>query len=115
MKGSHYFALPTLTRHYEFEIVDVLGHGGFGITYLAVDTLLQEQVAIKEYLPNELALRHSDETVRPKSDSDLEDFKDGLQSFLGEARLLARLHHPNLLQVRRFFEVHGTGYIVSRL
>ena len=41
---------------FEFEIETVSGRGGFGIAYLAIDTLLQEQVAIKEYLPNDMAV-----------------------------------------------------------
>lgn len=110
--GEHQFALPKGTRLFEFEIGSVLGHGGFGITYRAVDTLLQEDVAIKEYLPNELAVRVSDETVRAKSANDQDSFKTGLSTFLEEARMIARFRHPNIMQVRRFFELHGTGYIV---
>jgi serine/threonine protein kinase len=91
----------------------VLGHGGFGITYLATDTLLQEAVAIKEYLPNDLAIRISDATVRPKSAEDKPSFEAGLKAFLEEARLLARIRHSDIIRVRRFFELHGTGYIVQ--
>lgn len=110
--SDHLFALPEGTRLFEFEIGSVLGHGGFGITYRAVDTLLQEDVAIKEFLPNELAVRVSDETVKAKSAGDQDDFKVGLTTFLEEARMIARFRHPNIMQVRRFFELHGTGYIV---
>jgi serine/threonine protein kinase len=112
--GKHYYALPDGTRLLEFEIVEVLGHGGFGITYLATDTHLEEPVAIKEYLPNELAVRTSDATVQPKSEDDAKDFAAGRSDFLEEARRLARFRHPNILEVRRFFELNGTGYIVSR-
>ena len=110
--GSHYFALPAGSKLYEFEIEAVLGHGGFGITYRATDTLLQETVAIKEFLPNELAVRISDATVRAKSERDQPDFDAGLKSFLEEARVMARFRHPRIVHVRRFFELHGTGYIV---
>jgi serine/threonine protein kinase len=48
-----------------YRIESVLGQGGFGITYLAHDTNLDKQVAIKEYLPIELAMRENDSTVRP--------------------------------------------------
>jgi serine/threonine protein kinase len=109
---SHYFALPGGSRLYEFEIEALLGHGGFGITYRATDTLLQETVAIKEFLPNELAVRISDATVRAKSGEDQPDFDAGLKSFLEEARMMARFRHPRIVHVRRFFELHGTGYIV---
>ncbi len=111
-RGDHYFALPPGTRLMEYEIEAVLGHGGFGITYLARDTLLEEQVAIKEYLPNEMAVRISDATVRAKSEGDRGDFETGLKAFLEEARLMARFRHANIVHVRRFFEMHGTGYIV---
>jgi len=110
---GHYFALSAGSKLNEFEIVSVLGHGGFGITYLAKDTLLDEQVALKEFFPNELAVRITDQTVRAKSDDEDSDFQSGLNAFLGEARLLARFRKLNIVHVRRFFEMHGTGYIVQ--
>ena len=110
--GAHYFALPVGSGLYEFEIEGLLGHGGFGITYRAMDTLLQEAVAIKEFLPNEVAIRISDATVRAKSQQQQPDFEAGLKSFLEEARVMARFRHPRIVHVRRFFELHGTGYIV---
>jgi len=110
-KGGHRFALPAGTRLLEYRIEDLLGHGGFGITYRASDTILREDVAIKEYLPNDIAVRVSDETVQPKSDGDEQDFRSGLASFLEEARVITRFRHPNIVHVRRFFELHGTGYI----
>ena len=64
--GSHYFALPAGANLFEFEIISVLGYGGFGITYLAMDTLLEERVALKEFFPNDLAVRVTDATVRAK-------------------------------------------------
>jgi TPR repeat protein len=111
-KGLHYYALTVGSKLFEFEIESVLGHGGFGITYLARDTHLQELVAIKEYLPNDFAVRVSDATVRAKSEGDRAGFQAGLKAFLEEARLLARFRHRNIVHVRRFFELHGTGYIV---
>lgn len=110
---SHHFALPNGTKLFEFEIDKVLGHGGFGITYLATDMHLQEQVAIKEYLPNELAVRLSSKEVSPKSGGSRADFEAGLKAFLEEARLVARVKHSNIVRVRRFFEFQGTGYIVQ--
>jgi serine/threonine protein kinase/uncharacterized membrane protein len=109
----HYFALPLGSRLFEFEIVAVLGHGGFGITYLAMDALLEERVALKEFFPNELAVRVTDATVRAKSGADQPEFQSGLKTFLEEARIIARFRHRNIVHVRRFFELHGTGYIVQ--
>ena len=111
--GDHYYAFPPGSKLQEFEIEAVLGSGGFGITYRAMDTFLDEAVAIKEFLPNEIAVRASDQTVRAKSSRDQTDFQTGLISFLNEARVMARLRHPNIVHVRRFFELHGTGYIVQ--
>ncbi len=108
----HHFALPDGTVLNEYVIEEVLGHGGFGITYRALDTKLNEEVALKEYFPNELAGRVATITVKAKSRDDLDDFSAGLAAFLEEARTITRFHHPNIVQVRRFFEMHGTGYIV---
>jgi serine/threonine protein kinase len=109
---AHHLALPQGTMLFEFRIDGMLGHGGFGITYLATDTNLQESVAIKEYFPNDMAYRDSTATVMPKSDGEEEDFDAGLKAFLEEARTLARFRHPRIVHVRRFFEQNGTGYIV---
>ena len=108
---THKHALPVGYRLRDYRIVDVLGVGGFGITYLANDDTLERRVAIKEYLPNEFAVRDGT-TVHPKSTNDREDFEWGLQRFLDEARTLARFRHPNLVRVVAYFEANRTAYIV---
>ena len=108
---THKHALPVGHRLRDYRIVDVLGVGGFGITYLAHDDTLERRVAIKEYLPNEFAVRDGT-TVHPKSTTDREDFEWGLQRFLDEARTLARFRHPNLVRVVTYFEANRTAYIV---
>ena len=110
-EGTHKHVLPVGCRLGDFRIVDVLGVGGFGVTYLAHDDTLDRRVAIKEYLPNEFAVRDGT-TVYPKSTSDREDFEWGLQRFLDEARTLARFRHPNLVRVVTYFEANRTAYIV---
>jgi serine/threonine protein kinase len=92
----------------------VLGQGGFGITYLALDTTLHLKLAIKEYLPQELATRSLDRQVVTAYKADLnEQFKYGLARFLEEARILARfVEHPNVISVRDYFEANGTAYLV---
>ena len=94
MAGSehspHVYALPAGTLLQEFRIDTLLGYGGFGITYKAFDTDLHKAVAIKEYLPNDLAARVSDATVRAKSREDQQQFEQGVAAFLDEARLVAR-------------------------
>ena len=96
----------------EYQVVRVLGAGGFGLTYLAFDQNLDKPVAIKEYLPNDLAVRFGATSVKPKSTEAGEDFKWGLEQFLNEARTLAKFNHPNIIRINRFFEANGTGYIV---
>jgi TonB family protein len=92
----------------------VLGEpGGFGVTYLAFDERLEIRVAVKEYVPRELAGRGTDGvSVVPYSTGDQEEFEYGLERFLGEAKALAQFDHANIMSVRDFFEDHGTAYLV---
>ena len=105
-------ALPPGYRIEEYELVRVLGSGGFGITYLGYDHHLDKAVAIKEYLPNDLAVRTDNNSVLPKSTQDQADYEWGLQRFLNEAQILARFDHRHLIKIHRFFRAHGTGYSV---
>jgi serine/threonine protein kinase len=104
----------TLLHLGQYLIGKVLGKpGGFGITYLALDTKLETRVAIKEYLPRDLAGRDGDHaTVSAHSAEDGDFFRYGLTQFLQEARTLARFDHANIVRVRNFFEENGTGYLV---
>ena len=105
-------SLPVGTRLHEFEIVDLVGEGGFGIVYLARDSVLERKVALKEYLPAELASRGPGATVAPTSTRSVETFQIGLRSFINEARMLAQFDHPALVKVYRFWEANGTAYMV---
>lgn len=96
----------------EYRLESVLGIGGFGITYLARDTHLEKQVAIKEYLPGDLAVRALDGSVVPVSTDHRHDYQWGLERFIQEARTLARFSHPHIVRVNRYFESNGTGYMV---
>jgi hypothetical protein len=109
---EHANALPKGFRLYEYQIQSVLGSGGFGITYLAWDTNLEKDVAIKEYLPVEFAVRQGETSVRPRSKGDEDDYYWGLERFLKEAQTLAVFRHPSIVPVFRFFEAHGTAYMV---
>lgn len=105
-------ALPVDTSLLEYRLESVLGAGGFGITYLARDTHLEKPVAIKEYLPTDLAMRALDGSVVPVATEHEHGYKWGLERFIQEARTLARFSHPNIVRVYRYFEANGTGYMV---
>ena len=105
-------ALPVGTVLLEYRLEGVLGAGGFGITYLGQDTHLEKPVAIKEYLPTDLAIRALDGSVVPVATEHEHDYKWGLERFIQEARTLARFSHPHIVRVNRYFEAHGTGYMV---
>lgn len=105
-------ALPAGFRLHEYRIERVLGQGGFGITYLATDVNLRAPVAIKEYLPEEIAFRTGDRSVAPQATAHRERYRLGLEMFLAEARTLASFRHPNIVRVARFFEAHRTAYMV---
>ncbi|MBM3620711.1 MAG: hypothetical protein FJX20_08465 [Alphaproteobacteria bacterium] len=105
-------ALRAGYRLNEYRIDRVLGQGGFGITYLATDTVLRRVVALKEYLPSEFAVRVQGATVSPRSRSQAESYRWGLDRFIDEARTLARFRHRGIVPVLRFFEANGTGYMV---
>jgi serine/threonine protein kinase len=102
----------TLNSRYGIE--KVLGHGGFGITYLAYDQLFQVKVAIKEYLPRQLATRAEGATqVSIYTGESRQHYVYGLSKFLEEAQALARFgDHPNIVSCRDFFEANGTAYMV---
>lgn len=105
-------ALPPRHALHEYRIEQVLGHGGFGITYLATDSSLRKKVAVKEYLPAQFAIRAEGATVMPRTRRVADDYRWGLDRFLEEARTLARFRHVNIVPVLRFFEANGTAYIV---
>ena len=104
---------PGFKLHW-YAIERVLGQGGFGITYLARDTNLEQLVAIKEYLPTDIAVRESDLSVQPRTISDSDQFEWGLNRFLSEARVLARFDHPNIVRILSVFEANHTAYMVMR-
>ncbi|MEJ2122604.1 MAG: protein kinase [Alphaproteobacteria bacterium] len=112
MAIEHRSALTPGYRLHEYQVESVLGHGGFGITYLATDNNLHKKVAIKEFLPNDVAVRVDGSTVEAKSSSDMDTFQWGLERFTQEAQTLARFRHPNVIQISRYFEANGTAYFV---
>jgi len=108
----HHAALTPGYKLHWYEIESILGQGGFGITYLATDTNLDTRVAIKEFLPNDLAVRTHESTVEPISDGHRDMFTWGLTRFLTESKTLARFQHPNIVRVNSGFEANNTAYMV---
>ncbi len=105
-------ALPMQSMLQEYRIEQVLGAGGFGITYRARDTNLDKDVAIKEYLPGELAMRAPDGKVVAQGTTHEAGYQWGLERFLQEARTLAKFSHPHIVRVLRYFEANATAYMV---
>lgn len=102
-----------------FRIDGILGRGGFGVTYRAWADDLQEPVAIKEYYPSDIALRHPGaHTISARTGRDGDMFEWGRERFIEEARTLAALRQANprnfsIVRVRQLFEEHGTAYMVQ--
>ena len=100
----------------EYCLEKVVGHGSFGIVYVAKNTYLPETVAIKEFLPAELADRAEGTLVVPRSDDMKEVYEEVLNKFLMEARTLYELAQPlphkNIVRVMRYIEANGTAYMV---
>jgi serine/threonine protein kinase len=96
-----------------YRIASVLSCGGFSIVYLAYDEN-DQPVAIKEYLPSQLALRKEGDALPSISTENLATFRYGMKCFFEEGRSLARLSHPNVVRVLNFFRANETVYMVMR-
>lgn len=103
-------AIGTLIDNYRIE--KTLGAGGFSIVYVARDLENEKLVAIKEYMPQRLATRGPDGVVTPQGDNAEHLFNLGRNLFLHEARALATLKHPNIVEVTNFFSANDTIYMV---
>ena len=112
--------------HEKYQIKKVLGQGGFGITYLAYDQTLQQNVAIKEYFPVKIVRRLGNTLRKGQGEYELsatamvypqngqeEKYLNGMQNFLEEAQVLfGKFYVEGLAAVKDYFEENGTAYIV---
>lgn len=114
-ESSPYLAQRSVLNK-KYLINRVLGMGGFGITYLARDLVLNIDLCIKEYFPKNLVTRSKDRSVISVSpEENREYFQYGLEKFLDEARALARFEsHPGIVSVRDYFQENSTAYLVMR-
>ena len=101
----------TILQGGKYRIERVLGQGGFGITYLAIQTSLQRRVAVKEFFMRDFCSRDSHtlymQSYTAESSKQVEQYRN---KFIKEARNLARLHHPNIINVIDVFEENNTFY-----
>jgi len=112
--ATHANCLPIGTVIADFEIIGLVGEGGFGIVYLAKDIHLDRVVAVKEFMPSAFAGRLDGVQVAVRSTSHRATYEAGLRSFINEAKMLARFAHPALVEVYRFWESNGTAYMAMR-
>jgi len=95
-----------------YRIEEVLGRGGFAVTYLATDENLDVEVAVKEYLPREITKRDQNLMVSARKQEFAEDYEVGLANFAREAKTLARFKHPNIVRVHQVLHANNTAYMV---
>ena len=107
-------ALPGGTELNQYRLLHKIGQGGFGITYLAINTANNEQVVIKENLPSFCAYRNENTLQVKATDGDVTNrqYSCTLKRFKDEARFLKNLQHPNIVRVYDDFEALGTAYYV---
>jgi serine/threonine protein kinase len=112
MSEDHRVSLPPGSRLDCYEIIKMIGSGGFSLIYLAEDLDTQERVVIKEYLPKKLAVREGQLRVAVANKTKTESFDNGRRLFYQEAKTLAGLIHPHIVRVRHFFLANNTAYMV---
>ena len=98
-----------------YQLEEVIGKGGFGITYMSYDMNSHKKFAVKEYYPSMFVHRDNrvdEKTVQPISKSTISDFKEGMERYVKEAEILSRFFHlPGIVSVKDFFYENGTAYI----
>ena len=97
----------------KYKIERVLGQGGFGNTYVGVNTVFNERVAIKEFFMRGVTLRGDDQvTVSISAPENHESFKEQKEKFKKEALRIRQLKNEHIVAVHDLFEENGTAYYV---
>ena len=96
----------------DYELLHVIGRGGFSIVYLAKHLRNGNIVAIKEYMPNSLPLRETGTYILFKNEKLKKFFMSEMEDFFREISIIAHLNHPNLIRTLDYFEANQTAYIV---
>lgn len=96
----------------KYRIIRVLGQGGFGITYLAENVLLDKKVAVKEFFPKDFCGRDATSHVTLGTQNNAETVTKLRERFLKEAKNIARLDHPGIVRIHDIFEENSTAYYV---
>lgn len=95
-----------------YRVEKIIGGGGFSFVYLAYHIKTQSKVVIKEYFPHDLVVRIPGGRIRPKSDVARNHFQLGMKRFFSEGMALAKLKHPNIINVSNFFRANDTVFMV---
>lgn len=112
-KKDQQLGLHTRLKNGEYMIGRQLGQGGFGITYIGMDTTLLQTVAIKEYFPFGAVRRNNRNEIELYDEKYRKDYEKGLESFLCEGRILARFSNLTaVVGVKNFFHENNTAYLV---
>ena len=111
-KKEYIDSLPKGTKISHYEILEVLGEGGFGIVYKALNLKIDKIVAIKEFMPKDITSRsYNNATISCNTDNK-ELFEWGMERFLNEAKTLAQFDHPAIVKIYDYFEDNNTAYFV---
>ena len=109
-----YHLIPGTLLHGKYIVGKVIGYGGFGVTYVGWDNVLEQKVAIKEYLPGEFATRVTgEENITVYSGEKAHQFEIGREKFSDEARRLAQFNSvEGVVEIKDTFRENDTAYIV---